>query len=494
MFSKFLWLEWKSFTRSASFGKSLGLKILMIFLALYFSAMFLFLGVALFPLLKESFPEQDPLAIVNKFALTYLGFEFVFRFMLQSLPVMNIKPLMVIPVSKKKAVNYILLKSLYSFYNILPLLWIIPFGLVSILKYDYPAWNVLGWMLGFYALILCVNYFNFIVKKKFNESLKQLIPVIIGVAMLAALDYFGVFDIGSYFGAALDYLYDQPYLAVIPFILLIILYQWNLSDLRKKFYLDRDLKAKSKEVNTQDLGWTRRFGSIAPFLQLDIKLILRNKRAKTTIFMSLLLLCYGLIFYPNDTYKDMPAFFLFVGIFTTGVFMMNFGQFVPSWDSSYYSMIMSQNIPMRQYLASKMGLITVSVVVLLILTTPYIYFGWEVVLLNITAAIYNIGVNVPMLIFSGSFNKKSIDLDKSPVMNYQGMGVSQWLVGIPVMAFPVFIFWLVNKFISYEVAVGTIAGLGVIGIVLRPVLLTYLTQRYRRRKYVTIQGFKQKGE
>ena len=79
-------------------------------------------------------------------------------------------------------------------------------------------------------------------------------------------------------------------------------------------------------------------------------------------------------------------------------------------------------------------------------------------------------------------------------MNYQGMGVSQWLVGIPVMAFPVFIFWLVNKFISYEVAVGTIAGLGVIGIVLRPVLLTYLTQRYRRRKYVTIQGFKQKGE
>lgn len=494
MFNKFLWLEWKSFLRSASFGKSLGLKILMAFLALYFSAMFLILGLALYPILKEAYPEQDPLVIVNSYALTYFGFELLFRFMLQGLPILNIKPLMVIPITKKKAVHYILLKSLYSFYNILPLLWIIPFALVCILKHDYPGWNVLGWMAGFYVLVLCINFFNFIVKKKFNENLKGLIPFILVAAILAALDHFEIFNIGSYFALLLDYLYEQPWLAIVPLILLILLYQWNLKNLKSKFYLDRDLKIKVKEATTQDLGWTKKFGSIAPFLQLDLKLILRNKRAKTTVFMSFLLLFYGLIFYPNDAYQDMPAFFLFVGIFMTGVFMMNFGQFVPSWDSSYYSMIMSQNIPMRQYLASKMGLITVSVLVLLILTTPYIYFGVEVVILNLAAAIYNIGVNVPLLIFSGSFNKKRIDLDKSQMMNYQGMGISQWLVGIPVMAVPVFIFWILNKFVSYDVAVGTISGLGIIGILLRPTLLTYLTQRYRKRKYVTIQGFKQQGD
>jgi len=65
----------------------------MIFLALYFSALFLFLGVALFPILKDAFPGQDPLAIVNRYALAYLIFELVFRFMLQNLPVLDIKPL-----------------------------------------------------------------------------------------------------------------------------------------------------------------------------------------------------------------------------------------------------------------------------------------------------------------------------------------------------------------------------------------------------------------
>ena len=494
MFRKFFWLEWKSFLRSASFGKSLGLKILMAFLALYFSAMFLFFGIALFPIIKKIYPEQDPLKVVNSFALVYFVFELIFRFMLQTLPVMDIKPLLTLPVRKNKVVNFVLLKSLYSFYNILPLLLIIPFGLFCILKEGYDPAGMTGWMIAMYALTLCVNYLNFIIKKRFTENLKALIPVIILALSLALLDYLEIFEISYYFGELLNYLVLNPYLAIAPVVLVILLYLWNYQNLKSKFYLDANLKSKSKEANTKEFGWTKRFGSIAPFLQQDIKLIWRNKRPKTTIYMSLILLGYGLLFYPNDTYQSMPAFFVFVGIFITGIFMINFGQFVPSWDSSYYPMIMAQNIPMRQYLASKIGLITFSVVVLFILSTPYVYFGWNILLLNFACALYNMGVNAPLLLFAGSFNKKAIDLDKSPFMNYQGTGASQWLVGLPLLLIPIFFFWIINKFINYEIAVGFLAFLGVLGLVLRPNLLTFLAQRYRKRKYVMIQGFKQKGD
>ena len=494
MFSKFLWLEWKSFLRSASFGKSLGLKILMGFLAIYFAGMFLLLGFALFPMLKKIYPDGDPLKIVNGFALTYFFFEFISRFMLQTLPVLDIKPLLIQPIKKRKVVNFVLLKSLYSFYNILPLLLFLPFGLFCIFKGDYPVWSMIGWMVAVYATTLCVNYFNFIVKKRFTENLKALIPLVILVLALVLLDYLKIFSVTEYFGMALNYLVEHPYLAVIPLILLVILYKWNQYNLEGKFYLDANLKAKTKEANTQEFGWTKRFGSMAPFLQLDLKLIWRNKRPKTTVFLGLIFLCYGLMFYPSDAYANTPAFFVFVGIFITGVFMINFGQFVPSWDASYYSMMMAQNIPMRQYLASKMGLITVSVVVMTILSTPYVYFGWNILLLNIACALYNMGVNIPILMLAGSFNKKRIDLEKSPFMNYQGMGASQWLVSLPLLLIPIFFFWIINKFIGYEVATGVIAGLGILGLVLRPQLLTYITQRYKKRKYLTIAGFKQKGD
>ena len=54
MISKFISLEWKQFFRSASFGKSLALKILMGFFALYFIVTFLALGVGLYPGLKKA--------------------------------------------------------------------------------------------------------------------------------------------------------------------------------------------------------------------------------------------------------------------------------------------------------------------------------------------------------------------------------------------------------------------------------------------------------
>ena len=116
----------------------------MAFLALYFSAMFLFLGIALFPMLKEIFPDADPLRVVNGFILAYFSFELLFRFLLQTLPVIDIKSLMILPVKKSKVVNFVLVKSLFSFFNFLPLLLIVPFGLFCIIREDYPCGKYAG--------------------------------------------------------------------------------------------------------------------------------------------------------------------------------------------------------------------------------------------------------------------------------------------------------------------------------------------------------------
>jgi hypothetical protein len=66
---------------------------------------------------------------------------------------------------------------------------------------------------------------------------------------------------------------------------------------------------------------------------------------------------------------------VFVGILMTGVFMLNYGQFVPAWDSNYYGMMMSQNIPMKQYLNSKAVLMSVSVLILVLSTLIFILGG-----------------------------------------------------------------------------------------------------------------------
>ncbi len=147
MFKRLFSLEWKSFFRSASVGKSVGLKILMGFLGLYFTMAFLFFGIGLYPLIIEYFPGEEPLYLVNRFVLVWLVLELAYRFLLQNLPIMDIKPLLLLPIKKRKVVNFVLLKSLYSFFNFLPLLIIIPFGIYNIYKQSFNTEVIIAWMI-----------------------------------------------------------------------------------------------------------------------------------------------------------------------------------------------------------------------------------------------------------------------------------------------------------------------------------------------------------
>ena len=210
------------------------------------------------------------------------------------------------------------------------------------------------------------------------------------------------------------------------------------------------------------------------------------------VFISLAMVLYGLIFYTMDDFGPQSPMLVFVGIFMTGIFLMNFGQFIPAWDSAYYSMMMSQNIPLRKYLESKAGLISVSVVVMFLLSVPYVYFGWEALAINFSTALYNLGVNIPVILFFGSMNKKRIDLARSAIGNMQGTGAAQFLVGIPLFGAPMLIYMALVFFVSFNVAMIVLSVLGIIGFVLRKPLLDKITNVYRKKKYGMIAGFKEK--
>ena len=490
MIKHFLNFEWKQFFRSSYWQKSIALNILMGFLALYFMLTFLVLGISIYPLLKKQFPESDPLIIVNGVLFyCFLG-DLVMRFFLQKLPVMNIKPLLVLPVRRSKILNYVLGKSAISFFNFLPLFAIIPFGVILIFE-DYNTTTVLIWMLLMYIFTFIINFLNFIIEAKSAETEFSFLPIIALASGLFALNYFDIVSFSTFLGNAVDLILVSPFLILIPVLILISLYSVNYFELKKKLYVDGSLKAKADVATTTDLAWTRRFGDIAPFLQLDLKLLWRNKRPRSSVFIVVIGLLYGLIFYPNPTYQNIPAMFVFVGIFVTGIFMINFGQFIPAWDSGYYKLLMSQNIKYKQYLNSKYSLMTISAVIMFVLSIPYVYFGWKILAIHFAAMVYNIGVNSHVLLFGGSFNRKKIDLTQRAAFNYQGTGAVQWLIGFPLLLIPILFFYVPYKFINFEAGIITLIVLGGIGIVFHQKLMNFITKKYLNSKHKMISAFDQ---
>ena len=490
MIKRFINFEWKQFFRSSYWQKSIALNVLMVFLALYFILTFLVLGISIFPILKKEFPESDPFVIVNGFLFYWFLADLVMRFFLQKLPVMNIKPLLILPLKKGSILNYVLGKSALSFFNFLPLFAIIPFGTVLIFE-DYNTATVIIWILLFVILTLIVNFLNFVIESKSADTELSFLPILVIASGLFALNYFNIISFSNLLKLGIETILETPILLLIPLGILVILYLFNYQLLHKKLYLDGSLKAKTEIATPTDLSWTKRFGAIAPFLQLDLKLLWRNKRPRSSIFILVVGLLYGLFFYPNKMYAEYNALFVFVGIFITGIFMINFGQFIPAWDSSYYKLLMSQNIKYKSYLNSKYALMLMSAILLFVLSIPYVYFGWKIILIHAAAMIYNLGVNTYVLLYAGSFNRKKIDLTQRAAFNYQGTGAVQWLVGIPLLLIPMGLFYLPYKFLGFEAGIATLAILGVIGLALHQKLMVLITNRYIQAKYKMIQAFSQ---
>ena len=114
MVKHFINLEWRSFFRSAAFQTNLVLKIFMALGALYFIGIFTLAGVGAYFGLEKA--GLEPLETVNRFMIYYVVLDLVIKYMLQKMPVVNIKPLLLLPFKKAKIVDFALGKTMLSFF------------------------------------------------------------------------------------------------------------------------------------------------------------------------------------------------------------------------------------------------------------------------------------------------------------------------------------------------------------------------------------------
>ena len=488
MFKHFIWLEWKSFLRSASFGTNLAMKIIMGLVAVYFLACFAIMGTAAFFILEDM--EYEPLQTVNKFMIYYFAMDLMIRYFLQKMPVMNIRPLLTLPIKKGTIVHFSLGKTALSFFNWTHALFFIPFTVVLLAKgYGYQA---ILWNIAMFALVYFNNFINILI----NNKDAVFYSVLVVFAGLGLTQYYNIFDITAYTQPFFQGMYDTNYLFLIPVILLVAAYYFSFQYFKSNLNLDEGLAKKSEVAQTENYTWLEQFGTLGTFLKNDIRLLRRNKRSKTTLIMSVMFIFYGLLFFTGSIEAyDNPAMKVFAAIFVSGGFLFTFGQFIPSWDSAYYQLLMSQNIPYKEYIKSKWWLMVIGTVISTLLASFYLYFGIHTYLIVVVAAIFNIGVNSHLVMLGGAFVKTPIDLttSKQAFGDKQAFNVKTMLIAIPKMALPMVLYAAGYYLFSPNIGLLFVALAGVIGFMFRNYMFTKIEKIYKSEKYATIAAYKQKS-
>lgn len=489
MFKHFISLQWKSFFRASSFKTEIWFKILMILGALWMFASFLMLGVGSYFIIEKA-KLGDPLRVVNQFLIYYLAIDLVMRYMLQKMPITNIKPLLYLPFKKSQVVNFSLGKTIVSFFNLAHAFFFIPFSIVLLIE-GYNPIGVIGWHLAMMALIYCNNFLNVLGNNKDS--------VFYGIAGLFAIlgisQYYGFFDITTYTAPFFNALFDIPWIAILPWIILAGLYVATFNYFKSNMFLDGGLATKHTEAKTEDFTWLDKYGKLGTFLKNDIRLIKRNKRSKTTVLMSIMFLFYGLLFFTGaiEAY-DGPVWKIFAGIFVSGGFLFTFGQYVPSWDSSYYPLMMSQNLSYKEYLNSKWYLIIIATVLSTILSAFYLYFGLDAYLAILVGAIYNIGVNSYLVLWGGAYIKTPIDLtsNKKAFGDKQAFNIKTLLLTLPKLVLPILIYAIGHYLVNPTTGYILVALTGVLGFAFKNWVFGKIEQVYKKEKYKTLLAYKEK--
>jgi hypothetical protein len=484
----FFYFGWRELTRSAYFSKNMAAKGVLIFLALYFTATSIIVGYGLSVTLDEKFQGKLQIEAFNSLIFVYVGFDLVLRIMVQNLPTFGFQPFLLIPVKRKRIARYMLNKSMLHFFNVLPLFLVLPFVLKTAVHQLEPP-ELIAWLASLFSMIIVNHFLAINIKWRTNESSWFFYGFLALAVAVFAIDYFGFFDFTANFGKLFDFIVMHPIAVLIFPLIVVLLYVLNLKYLLSRFYLD-ELSNKKNEGMTHDFSWLNQIGEYGKMLSLEVKMIARNKRPRTSAIMSVLFIFYGLLLY-KDFQADSPELMLvFGGMFMTGIFGMTYGQFFPAWHSRYYPFLMAQNVKMKQILQSSFFLIAVTNVVFYLLSLGYMFITPKVIYIHLAVMLYNIGVNTFVIFALGLNSRKAIDLEQRAMFNYQGMSATNWLVSFPILFGPMAVYGLLSFLFGNIIAYFILGGLGLIGIIFHPRLIDYFTKQYLKRKHVMIAAYK----
>src|SRR5690606_4786878 len=126
--------------------------------------------------------------------LYYFLLDLALRIQMQELPTLSVVPYLHLNISRKTIVNFLNLKSLFSFFNILPFFIFFPFIFINISS-SQGVLSVIAYVVAILGLIVFNNFLVLYIKRK---AINNVAIFAVGIALvlgLAASDYYGLISI-----------------------------------------------------------------------------------------------------------------------------------------------------------------------------------------------------------------------------------------------------------------------------------------------------------
>jgi hypothetical protein len=162
-----------------------------------------------------------------------------------------------------------------------------------------------------------------------------------------------------------------------------------------------------------------------------------------------------------------------------------------AWQSNHFDGLMANRINFTQYIKAKFLLFNLFGTLVSMISLLYGFISWKIFLIIFSVYLYSIGFGSVIVIFFANYNRKRLDLTKGATFNYQGVGATQWIMGLPLFLIPLLIYLVFSKFNHPFWGIITICIFGIVTLAMQDLWVKWLTKLFIKQRYKIAEGFRE---
>jgi hypothetical protein len=473
------------FRRSPVFEQGMVSKV-MTMLGAFFFILYLFLYGCIMGMAVEDGKYET----IIGFMPIVLVLDFLFRFMVQQTPDMQVKPYLLLPVSKYSVIDHFLVSSVFSIYNLLWLAMFVPYTIIILIA----GCDVAGSL----ATLICCELLIML-----NSQIYLMIRTLIGRSLwwwflavfIYALPFLPAIIIWSKKG--IDRNFDMMMAAggscwFLPVVIVALLGMLVLNRKMQFAFVYEEISKEKKDSPTRiiDFSFFSRFGQTGEYLKLEIKSVMRNKAIRSRFWMSLILIAVfsALIAYTpiyNGTFNaNFWCFYCF------SLYALTTLTKIMCPEGNYIDLLMTHKENILDLLKAKYYFQCAILLVPFCVMLPALIEGKFSLLMMVAYMFLCCGPVFFLMFQLAVYNKQTIPLNQKMTGKGNFENGLQLIIELCAIFVPIIVVVILQITLDSTTAYVIQALLGLAFFVSHPWWLRNIYQRMMVRKYENMEGFR----
>lgn len=465
-------------------------KILSYAMAALWAGYLIFFGITFASSFSDMVPNREPYHVMNGIVLiVILVIDFLLRIPIQKTPTQEVKPYLLLPVKRNRIIDFLLIRSGLSMFNLFWLFFFVPFSFITITKF-FGVLGVITYLIGIFLLIVINNYWYLLCRTLINERIWWIfLPILfyIGFGYLLIIPESSLSDFFMDLGDG--YIEGNILYFLGTILVVVLLWLINRKIMSGLIYKELAKTEDNRIKHVSDYKFFERYGEVGEYMRLELKMLLRNQRCKGALrSVAILVTTFSCILSFTDLY-DGRIMTPYICVYNFSVFGMLILSQIMSFEGNYIDGLMSRRNSIMSLLKAKYYIYCIAELIPFILMTPAIIMNKLTLFGAIAWFFYSIGFIYFCFFQLAVYNKQTVPLNEKVTSRQMNNGI-QMLINFGAFGVPLILYSALNALFGEIITYSILLTIGLGFTLTFPLWISNVYQRFMQRRYANMEGFR----